>query len=261
VKTKIYILRHPLTAEIRYAGKTIYPLSIRLSNHISDAKKRQNGSRYVLNWIRKIHPLVPDIELVCEVDGNGNVEETACIKRLRESGCRLTNLTDGGEGMAGHKPVFTAEHRAKISAAKMGHAVTAETRAKLRAASLGHKASLEVRAKLSARLMGNRHSVGRKHSAETKAKMSAAHKGNKNAVGHKWTDEQKARASAFHKGRQYALGRKLSPEHKEKISRGNKGLRRSLASRAKLSAAAKLREAKKRAMLIQPQLELREMKT
>ena len=41
--------------------------------------------------------------------------EVEVISKLRESGCRLVNLTDGGDGVIGYE--YTDEHRAKISIA------------------------------------------------------------------------------------------------------------------------------------------------
>ncbi len=245
MKTKIYVLRHPITLEIRYVGKTVATLSIRLSNHISETNSKQKKQRYINNWIKSLRPLRPTIELICETDGDGSEQEKTYIQYLRRNGCRLTNLTDGGEGTVGFKPTFTDEHRAKISAAKMGHQVTVETRAKLSCALKGRPASPETRIRLSLSLVGNKRSVGRRHSDETKAKMSAAHKGHKYNVGRKLTAEHKAKISAIHKGKQYTLGHKLSEEHKAKISAANKGRVYSPETRLRMSEAAKLREARK----------------
>lgn len=253
-KTKIYILRHPVTSEIRYVGKTVRPLSLRLSNHISEAKNRPGNRRYVLSWIKGLLPLSPAIELICEVDGDGCAQEKAYIKFYRENGFRLTNLTDGGEGTTGYRTVCTAEHRAKISASKMGHEVTAETKAKLSAALIGRTLSPERRVQIAVGLIGNKYSVGRKHSAETRAKMSAAHMGHTHNRGRKLTPEHKAKLSAAHKGNQHFLGRNLSPEHKTNISIGSKGHRKSDETRSKMSAAAKIREAQKRLKMQRPTL-------
>ena len=85
--------------------------------------------------------------------------------------------------------------------------------------------------------------LGRKHSAKTKAKMSAA------AMGHTVSKEVRAKLSAARKGK------KLPPrtrEHRDKISAsqiGNKrflGKKHSQETRAKMSASATKREARKR---------------
>ena len=47
--TKIYILKHPNTNEIRYVGKTIQQLKYRLATHISRSKKYRYA--YVNCWI------------------------------------------------------------------------------------------------------------------------------------------------------------------------------------------------------------------
>lgn len=68
----------------------------------------------------------------------------------------------------GKKNPHTEEWSAKVSAAKMGHAVTTETRAKLRAANVGKKQPPEAIAKMVAK------TIGTKRSDETKEKMRLA---------------------------------------------------------------------------------------
>lgn len=99
----------------------------------------------------------------------------------------LHNRTDGGEGLKGL--IRTAEHRAKISAAKQGQCHTPEAKAKMSAASKGRTATPETRAKLSAIRKG------KSHTPEHRAKIAAANKGKTR------TPEQRARMSAAAKGR------------------------------------------------------------
>lgn len=47
----IYTLEHPITGEIKYVGKTIKSLQIRLSEHITDSKKYNFKNP---NWIKSI---------------------------------------------------------------------------------------------------------------------------------------------------------------------------------------------------------------
>lgn len=82
--------------------------------------------------------------------------EIATIKRLREQGERLCNMTDGGKGLNGLK--HKEATKAKISANNIGK-------------NLGKKWSAETREKISEARKG------RTHSPETKAKISAAQKG------------------------------------------------------------------------------------
>jgi hypothetical protein len=106
----------------------------------------------------------------------------------------LRNLTNGGEGSAGH--IFTLEHRAKLSASLTGHignrgfVHTPETRLKMSVAHMGIKPTIETREKRSASLRGKKRSVitcekirtarkGKTLSIETRAKLSLIGKGRK----------------------------------------------------------------------------------
>lgn len=91
----IYGLKNPLTDEIRYIGKTIQELSIRLSHHISSAKK--GLKYYVYNWIRKLlrEGVTPELELLeMGLHRDCLVKEKEYIKKY---GDRLCNTTNGGE--------------------------------------------------------------------------------------------------------------------------------------------------------------------
>lgn len=112
------------------------------------------------------------------------------IRILRADGVKLSNRTDGGEGIAN----MSEEVRAKISASKKGSSHSIITRAKMSAARWGVKQgprknplSVETRMKMSASRMG--HVV----SEETRAKLSAKLKGRI------FSDETRARMSEAHK--------------------------------------------------------------
>lgn len=111
----IYDLRDPRTGEVRYVGKTVLPLSRRLTSHISAAKGRSH--RRVCRWIRSLLDvgLVPMIHALEVVPAGGDWAEREAhfIGFYRSRGCDLTNHTDGGEGLPGL--VFSEEHRRKIS--------------------------------------------------------------------------------------------------------------------------------------------------
>jgi hypothetical protein len=79
----------------------------------------------------------------------------------------LRNLTDGGEGMSGHK--FSDEHKARIGLARKGRKHTEESKAKMSLSNKGRKKSEEHKAKMSLK--------GKNISDETRAKMSLASKG------------------------------------------------------------------------------------
>lgn len=112
------------------------------------------------------------------------------------------------DAVMGKGYIFTAKHKANISAAKMGHSVSAETRAKCSAARKGKRASEIARARMSASQMG------RKHTTETRARMSAMRKGCK---GRPQAAEIRAKISATLKGYQ------KTAEHREKLSACKRG--------------------------------------
>lgn len=97
MRTKIYILTDD-DGKIRYLGKTSHTLRSRFYNHLWVA---QHGGKYhIYNWIRLLikQGRCPRITLVGEVDGNGNRDEIAWIKYLRNEGHNLTNVSSGGDG-------------------------------------------------------------------------------------------------------------------------------------------------------------------
>lgn len=117
-ETRIYALVEPSNHDCpRYIGKTTRSLLNRLRSHKQAALA--GGHRPVLRWIRKrlqsgAGPAIRWIETV-PADGDWQARERHWIAKAREVGHDILNLTDGGEGLAGHK--FTPEHRALIAAA------------------------------------------------------------------------------------------------------------------------------------------------
>ena len=101
MKTKIYALTDTV-GSIRYIGKTSHSLQERLSAHIAEAKYAKRDT-YKCRWIRQLlsKRLFPKIQIIKEVDGNGDAEEIVWIKFYREIGSRLVNTTDGGSGVVG----------------------------------------------------------------------------------------------------------------------------------------------------------------
>lgn len=92
----IYCLKHPLTKEIRYIGKT-NNLSKRLIKHLSDSKRRKTP---VYNWISKLlkNNLTPEIEELLQTDiKNWPNEEIRIISEYKSNGFRLLNLALGGD--------------------------------------------------------------------------------------------------------------------------------------------------------------------
>lgn len=110
----IYRLYDPRDeSQTRYVGKTYKTAAERLSEHVYEAI---GGSQtYRAKWIRSLlrEDVDPCIEVVEETDdASVNDLERQWIAKMRAAGHRLTNGTDGGEGILGYK--FTDEQKQKV---------------------------------------------------------------------------------------------------------------------------------------------------
>ncbi len=126
--------------------------------------------------------------------------EIKWIKSLRDSGARLVNLTDGGEGACGNilseetkkkmsesakgvkKQPFTKEHKENLSKAKIGKKLSQHQIDQRTKGQTGLKRSEATRKKLSISvslsLIGKKgRNTGKKHSDATKIKISESAKG------------------------------------------------------------------------------------
>ncbi len=200
----IYLLIDPRTGEVRYVGKsTTGPNRANAHWRPSNLKR----SSYKVNWLKQLasFDLVPDVffKEYGPEDPLGEIE-IFWIALGRAWGCRLTNLTTGGEGTTGYR--HTDASRKKMSEKLVGRHPTrgfsgyrhlSKTKIKGRS---GPVLSPETRAVIAEKLKGRRPSsqtiaasiaasTGRKASSETKAKMSAAH------LGKKHTAESRAKIS------------------------------------------------------------------
>lgn len=242
MESTIYVLVDPRKREeYRYVGTT-RRFSKRLSGHICDVKKPRRTSHKV-HWIRKllregIRPVIIRIETVDSV--LGYEREIYWIARFKEEGHKLTNSTDGGEGVK-----FTDEVRRKISEANKG----------------------ENHPNYGKRGEGTP-MFGKTHSKELKDKMSQAWmsennpkygkgeflKGEKNSFyGKHHTDEAKRKISESRQGKSSAMkGKCHSEETKQELSRQAKlrmqsfpnpmqGKHHSDEAKLKMSEAAKKR--------------------
>lgn len=101
----------------RYVGKTVQYIHERHKAHIRDAKR--GGDRPVQRWLRKkiaandglaikLLEFIPSSEDWAD-------RERFWIEKFRSEGARMLNLTNGGEGLAGHK--LPDSHKRKIAAA------------------------------------------------------------------------------------------------------------------------------------------------
>ena len=98
MNTHIYVLKCPITNEVRYVGKTNNP-SERYKNHLN---KCRDGGTYKHNWINSLRKigLKPIFEIIDEVDiKEWKEKEKYYIKHYRDEGCNLVNHTDGGDGL------------------------------------------------------------------------------------------------------------------------------------------------------------------
>jgi hypothetical protein len=203
--TRIYVLRDPRDGEVRYVGKTVFPLDARLARHVHDAKSGKI-KRHICFWIRELLiEAVPEIVLLEIADTDWAERERFWIDHYRGLGARLTNHADGGQGPFGFKR--PPEQCEAMRASRLGKAP--------------HQWSQEAKDKLSKTLTGRKSAP---KSAEHKRKISEA------LSGRPMTDETRARLLKANTGR-----KKTSEElDRFKLSRtGKPGFQQTGASIAK----------------------------
>jgi hypothetical protein len=222
-RTTIYALCEP-AGEIRYVGKTVYPMEWRLRDHINRASHGRDTT-HKTRWIRRLlqHGYKPTVLVLEECEGDGCEEERFHIRLAVQDGLRLVNLTAGGDGTLGYSP-------------------TEKTRQLLRAIHKGrHKGvprSPETRAKISASLkrkiendpdylQAQREKIRRVsefcHTPEAIAKMAESQR--------KRLADPAVRANLAEKSRITSKGRRHTEETKHKISVAHKTSPRAIAAR------------------------------
>ena len=109
---------HPI-----YVGQTL-DLERRMNEHrwAATCASVRDYKKYLYKKIRKLireHEYTFMYRVICEVPTSEEAyqRERAQIAQRRREGIRLCNLTDGGEGTPGKKPVFTNEWRQRLSEA------------------------------------------------------------------------------------------------------------------------------------------------
>ncbi len=175
----IYALSESDTGEIRYIGKTTAELHQRLAGHLSRGYLKKNT--YKNCWIRGVlargaNLLIHSVQVLSTED-DLNAAEIYWIKFFRDQGYRLTNGTDGGDGL--RNP--SAETRAKTSAAIKavweipGHK---ERMSLAHKDQIGHPMSQKTKEAVSAC------QKGKVLSDDTKRKISSSKKGKKQSKEH-----------------------------------------------------------------------------
>lgn len=102
VRIYFYVLKDPITNEVRYVGQTVNPDN-RYRNHIYESKKfnKTHKHRWIMQLIRKNKKPIMDIlwdEVTTVEDGNNT--ETELIQFYKDEGCDLTNEEDRGRNNA-----------------------------------------------------------------------------------------------------------------------------------------------------------------
>lgn len=130
----IYALADPITHEIKYIGKTVN-LKARLYMHY-----RETSKTYKNNWLKSLNGSKPEVFTLDECDeSNWVFWEQYWISQCKTWGFKLTNLTEGGEGMCGLKP--SAESIAKMVAKNTGKKRSLETCLRIAESKMGIKFS------------------------------------------------------------------------------------------------------------------------
>jgi len=167
----IYGLLDPRTNEVRYIGKS--STGMKRPNLHRKPSCLAKDNTYKAHWIRALQRegLTYKIEVLEYVSSRDelNAAERYWIEEARSHSWRLTNLTDGGDGLSG--AVFSKEHRAKISAANKGCRFTEEQYARFLLAI--RKRDPSTRSTEAA----CRKNMGSKKSATFKAMISQVHRG------------------------------------------------------------------------------------
>jgi Helix-turn-helix domain/NUMOD3 motif len=195
----IYGLYDPRTDELRYVGKTMQAIEVRLRAHLKPSTVLAKTHLY--NWIRSLlnqglRPLIKPIEVVpCE-----RQDEAECwwIAYHREQGADLVNYTEGGTGGATRTGrSITAEHKARLLEGLAR--ARAEGKIKPRKLTDKERRSLSQKRK------------GMKFTDEHRASISRARKGKP------LSEEHRRHIGVAHRGRL------ISEEHRQHISEGKKG--------------------------------------
>lgn len=111
----IYCLGDPLTNEVRYVG-----LTRNLGRRYKQYIKGRGHTRHLRNWVEclRLEDRLPDLKIVGECsESDASFAERYWIYLLSTNGCRLLNLTSGGERAYSLSPEY---RKALSESAKRG---------------------------------------------------------------------------------------------------------------------------------------------
>lgn len=214
----VYALIEIKSKQIRYIGVTSRDISKRFSHHIECSK---SGSKFhVHRWLRKIKfRAIPILLEIIKKGFSWKKAEQKWISYHKSKGTKLTNMTDGGEGIIGFKmSKATRIYLSKIRKGKTfpNRKISKEDRIKIserQKGKLGYwynkKFSKSHRMKISKFMKGRKHSLGIKPSKALIKRRTRHMKGNRFAAGVIFT---KARREAISKrmiGKKYALKKRI----------------------------------------------------
>ena len=191
-KVYIYGLIDELKNELKYVGKSINPQS-RYRKHLQDSYKKIS---YKDNWIYSLlqNDNKPGLLIIDEVDEfNWEFWEKHYISYYKSIGCKLTNISEGGENPpSAYGRKWTPEQIKKNSESNKGKKRSEETRKRISIAkkgkpilhlnngkerSLSHKNNLSL--SLKGRTSPNK---GRKYDEEHGKKLSNSHSHQKRKI-------------------------------------------------------------------------------
>ena len=231
-KHLVYGLIDPRTNELRYIGKSSRGLK---RPKLHRQPKYRIGKTHRRMWLMSMwedNETVPSVLVLkeCQSESEALEQEVILIAFFKQTGIDLTNGTDGGDGISGHK--MTEDTRAKMSKSKLGVKFSPEHCSNMGKAKLGKKHTVEAREHMRIAHLGQKPSpkaiekslqahLGSKMSPEAKEKMRKA------KIGNTWNRGRKQSPEAIEKMRKGRTGMKFSPQHCENIRRARMGAKAS----------------------------------
>tara|TARA_R110002126_G_scaffold59268_1_gene155564 strand:+ start:339 stop:1124 length:786 start_codon:yes stop_codon:yes gene_type:complete len=221
---KIYGLKDPITQELRYVGQTTQKTTRhRFNGHVNEKKNNKKNQ-----WIRSLKskntlPVIFIIDECYSLD-ELNYLEIFWIGYFKSIGCRLTNVTTGGDGVPGTKQ--SPETIAKRMINQIGSKRSEETKIKLSEAARNRGESFKKKMSDIAKNRPKEYydkfkdsslKASKVRSEEEKKILSDKRKATLLKNGYKVTDETKKKLSKASKGRI------VTEETREKIRNTIKG--------------------------------------